>query len=737
MKKQKTLKEELSFKLNDNWVFNDINFNYLKATPVRDVLLIINTRFHFEFDVIVGSKLDGSDALPLEADSVPIKSEYDIVTFKKNAVLPQILVKLTKPILKNMLKELDTLDRIDEVWNLINAFNQLLVNGRNCNDGNKNVEKADFKIRVCGGATEIGKTKLLYVLRSIFSNALYFDEVNPIFLTFSSETPYTKSEHNFTMEQSVNARIACALGQFTGVDALRNAFDSNRLKFDDLFPNAPKVILLLIDEFNNIPDVKLTEFVEYCGKLMTPVVDKPFIIIVTAGTLPAKLEDVFTQSKCPGLLMPISALKMETMLKDLNAKKLFVRKQMYRVLQDICGIPRLYIALKVQTILPTTYEEGIGILLSQSNIPTQPSSAVLDVVVPYSLLEYPVSPSAVFWDRYISKGHAFLYPLKDIRKSLVKFPFYWLEKTAAYYQQIPDEWSFLISRLYWRMDPNTNGLIFEDIASMWISLRTWLFSKIAVVPDQPVKVQFSQYIGIDSVNDPFEVKIEATHLYLTRSQITAFGIKDACHWNTEVPATLKLPFIVNCASNQCGIDAIQTLFDIHNKLILVFYQFKCYKDNPTVARKKLKTSLENSVKVIGHLKLWISKEFNQKVEKCFYLAVANYCNEPALPTGFQALVDEGLEYHFIQGLKCKQFMTSTLCERNCIWTRGDKLSINIAPIDAIMMLPDIGERVANRIKKALDISPFSSLSDLISKVEKDGIKLGKSAKKSVSDFLIF
>eukprot|EP00835_Amoeboradix_gromovi_P006720 NODE_858_length_3653_cov_0.483118.p1 type:complete len:223 gc:universal NODE_858_length_3653_cov_0.483118:1906-2574(+) len=219
---------------------------------------------------------------------------------------------------------------------------------------------------------------------------------------------------------------------------------------------------------------------------MTPAPKKPFIIIYTAGTLPGKLNDIFTQSKCSGLLMPISALKMETMIKDLKANNMHLRKEMYAVLQDICGIPRLYITLKGQTRLPTTYDEGIGILLDQSTIPQQPPSDVLDVIVPYSLLEYPVITTTIFWDHYISKGQAFLYPLEGYQnqtgespRSLVKFPFYWLEKTAEYYRHTPDEWALLISWLYWRRDPSINGLVFEDIASMWISLRTWLFSKIS------------------------------------------------------------------------------------------------------------------------------------------------------------------------------------------------------------------------------------------------------------------
>ena len=733
MKKQKVSNEELTFKINEDWIFENQNLNHLKAIPVQHILLIINNGFHFEFDVIVGSS--GRDAFPLDSDSVPDKSGYDMFTFKKNAVLPQKIVKLTKPVLKNILKELDTLDRMDEVWNLINAYNQLLLNRKNCIDGKKNVAKEDFKIQVCGGATGIGKTKLLYVMRSIFSNPLYFADVKPVFLTFSSATPYEKSEHNLSMEESVNARIACELGQYTGIDALRKAFASNRLDLNDLFPDTPKVIVLLIDEFNSIPDPKLSEFVEYCGKLMTPAPKKPFIIIITAGTLPGKLKDIFTQSKCPGQLKPISALKMETMIKDLNTDHKSVRKEMYRVLQDICGIPRLYNTLKREAVLPTTYDKGIGILLSHSNIPGQPPSVVLDVVVPFALLEYPVLTSTVFWDNYISKGHAFLYPIDGSPNSLVKFPFYWLNRRTPYYGQLSDEWSYLISQLYWRMDAYTNGLVFENIASMWISLRTWLFSKLS---NQLGRVQFSEYIGIDHLrNLDFDVKMEATHLYSTRSQITKNGIEGVCLWGTEETVELALPFIVNCASNQCGIDAVQTLFDSQGNLILVFYQFKCYQDNPSKAAKKLEISFKLSVEVIDQVSTWISKTFNKKVHKCFYLAVVNYCNDPVIPTEFQTLIDHGLSYHFIQGSKCRQFMTSTLCERNSIWTRGDKLLINIAPYDAIKMLPNVGVALAKQIKDALDISPFHSIQDLISRVENNGKKLGKSVKKSLSEYLIF
>eukprot|EP00835_Amoeboradix_gromovi_P006721 NODE_858_length_3653_cov_0.483118.p2 type:complete len:219 gc:universal NODE_858_length_3653_cov_0.483118:1120-1776(+) len=218
MKKQKTSTEELTFNMNEDWVFENQNVNLCKGSPAVDALIIINRRFHFEFDVVLGT-----DNTLLDPDTPLNECGYSAISFKNSAFSPHKVIKLTKPLLRNILRTSDILDRIDELWSLVDGFYHLVTNGKNCIDKGKIIEKKDFKIRVCGGATGIGKTKLLYELRSIFSNKKHFEDVKPIFLTFNSETPYTKAEDTFTMEQAVNARIACVLGQYTGADALRSA----------------------------------------------------------------------------------------------------------------------------------------------------------------------------------------------------------------------------------------------------------------------------------------------------------------------------------------------------------------------------------------------------------------------------------------------------------------------------------------------------------------------------------
>eukprot|EP00835_Amoeboradix_gromovi_P002581 NODE_149_length_17312_cov_0.399349.p8 type:complete len:196 gc:universal NODE_149_length_17312_cov_0.399349:15585-16172(+) len=195
MKKLKTSSEELTFNMNEDWVFENQNLNHCKGSPAVDASIIINRRFHFEFDVAVET-----DNTLLDPDIALNKCGYSSITFKNSAFSPHKVIKLTRPMLRDILKKSDILDRIDELWSLVDGFYHLVTNGKNCIDKGKIIEKKDFKIRVCGGATGIGKTKLLYELRSIFSNKKHFEDVKPILLTFNSETPYTKAEGIFTME---------------------------------------------------------------------------------------------------------------------------------------------------------------------------------------------------------------------------------------------------------------------------------------------------------------------------------------------------------------------------------------------------------------------------------------------------------------------------------------------------------------------------------------------------------
>ena len=717
--KRSLTNDELSFKMNEEWVINNQNVSYFRFYLPPDALLGINNRFQFEFDVILGDNNPLDPAIPI------IESGFTTITFIKTP-LP-LRIKLTKPALKKILKEANLLDRLNEVSLLLESYELLVKNAIKCQEENADVKKKDFKMPVYAGATGIGKTELLQTAEKIFNNKQYFDAL-PVFITFNSAFPYTAAEDQYSIEQAVNARIACALGAYKGPGALRRALES-KVTFEQVFPTPPKVIVLLVDEFNVLAafDNKLTDFVIYCGHLMTPVPDKPIVIVITAGTLPAKINEIFTESKCPGTLVPISALKMQSMIKDLRANKSHLLKEMYKVLQDICGIPRLYITLKDQSVLPDTYDEAIGIIRAQSTIPKQPPPAVLNVVVPYSLLELPVLKDTAIWDEYISKGQAFLYPFTTI-KSLVKFPMYWLSTDDEYYKQIKSPViRIYVKKLYWMQTVTMTGHWFEEMASMWLALRTWLFSQIF---DKLPSVKFSDYMGIEMDPDlDFDISVNTTQLYGTTSKATSKGFANLYHYLTKEPVVLSdIPFIINCCLNQDGIDCIKAFLDSLGRLILVFYQFKCYSQRPADAAKELVGSLDKSVAVISNVKVWIKKTFNKDIHRCFYLAVVNYCNDPIIPNNFQKLIDDGLEYHFVQGPKCKRLMSHIICERNSIWTRDDALLMNIAPLEAIKMLPNIGDAVAERIINARELGQFESVSDLINKVgkltakQKDAIK---------------
>ena len=130
------------------------------------------------------------------------------------------------------------------------------------------------------------------------------------------------------------------------------------------------------------------------------------------------------------------------------------------------------------------------------------------------------------------------------------------------------------------------------------------------------------------------------------------------------------------------------------------------------------------------------KAFHVPVHRCLYLAVVNYCNAPKLTATFQQLIDTGVvEYYFIQGEKCKKFLTSIICERNSIWTRGEKLLLNVAPFEAIKMLPDIGDSCAKLIVDVRGNGQLGSINELIKSLE-EKTKLSTKIKTSITRHFI-
>ena len=593
-------------------------------------------------------------------------------------------------------------------------------------------EKDDFTMIVAAGATGIGKTTFLNALKDIYKdNGNYL----PVFITFSkdsTEFKYTTNvDNHISMENLIVSRCQCALNpQLT----LREA--STTLTFYKLFKNTKKCILLLIDEFNYLPDNRLEEFVTYCGNLLMPSENRPFVVIVTAGTLPGKLGDIFTKSKCPSAYIPLPALSMASMVNQLKATNLSVRKEMYKILLDTCGIPRLFNAIRKCRVLPDTYKEGLQLIL-EANVSTGESISLkkINKVVSYSLLELPILKRTSTWDDYTSQGYAFLFPSPyELDMLVAKFPIYWININLYYLQQFTNM-KKIIDFIYFTMPDSTNGIQFEELACKWLSFKSYLISKL----EYPIR-PLSLHLGV-VVEENIDIKSQPVQLYTATEKIPS-GLDSLVEFGSEriVKIEKDKPFLINGVSNQDGIDCIQLLFDSDNNAILVFYQFKLYS-SASKAKIKLESSLQKSVAVINSVVEWYKSKFELEIKNRYYLAVVNNCNPPVIPESFQILINAGLKYHFVEGQYCRQFMTSIICERHNIWTKNQKILINIACIESLELLSGIDSVIAANIVKMRtenDSGHFTSLEQLKSEYEnRYKQKLGKKALDSLEKNVIW
>eukprot|EP00834_Sanchytrium_tribonematis_P003561 NODE_141_length_15967_cov_0.946118.p3 type:complete len:769 gc:universal NODE_141_length_15967_cov_0.946118:2816-5122(+) len=609
----------------------------------------------------------------------------------KSLIVDSLVKPNYKPTKIWLQKQLESkvLDRVDEIFNISKEVADRISKYRK-GDLRTNTDKDQFPIFVYGGATGIGKSRLLLELKELYKLDK-FNHILPVLISFSSNTPYTPAESDYDMEKVVLSRCAYSLGIFDGVDGLLGAYESDRLQFSFVFRDPPECILLLIDEFNYLPDERLEEFVSYCGSLLIPDTNKPLIIIVTAGTNPGRLNEIFTKSRCPSKFFPISSLKMATMIKDLNIQDNLTLKEMYRVLQDICGIPRLYSVMKRMSKLPDTYEEGISTILSEANICTAGMVPIhkLKKVVAFSLLEYPVNAKDQNWDEYTEAGHAFLYPGHQ-NKHIIKFPMYWISNTSHYFAQLQPQQKKLIQRLYWSESEELNRIDFVELGVMWIAFKTYLFCDIK--GEIGGSISLSNYIGVSLLKDENINLNSHIDLFQAQSKVTDIGFENLKLFGSEsiVRIEKSKPFIVACLNNQDGIDCVELLFNDLSEVILIFYQFRLH-NSPTHAKKNIESS-----KFIRNVKNWYESRY-QKVDKFLYVAICNYCNSATHQSAFAPLVKEGMKFCTVQGSDCRAFMSSILCERQNIWTGSDKLFINVAPSAALKMLPNIDEETAATI----------------------------------------
>ena len=466
--------------------------------------------------------------------------------------------------------------------------------------------------------------------------------------------------------------------------------------------------MLLIDEFNYLPENRLVEFVTYCSSLIVPSDGKPLVIIATAGTLPGKIGDIFTQSRCPSTYIRLTALSMVSMVNTLNIKEINVRKEMYKVLLDCCGVPRLFNTLRNSRPFPSTYEDGISLLLNAGNIPlgTTILKEMINRVISYSLLEIPIDLKTQEWDDYTSQGYAFLFPSPYNSLVLVaKFPLYWINKNKHFLKQM-DPIRRIIKSIYFSQSDIMDGNQFELLACQWLSLKSYIIPLLEFTFKS-----LSLYLGV-VIKEDIAIKSHPVQL-LKASNKLVLGFDSLVDQRTEKPIVIQAnhPFLINGISYQDGIDCVQLLLDSDENPILIFYQFKLYS-SATQAKNKLELSLEKSVKVIEDVLEWYNSKFKLEIKNYFYLAVANNCNTPILPNTFQRLIDNGLKYYFVQGQDCRKFMTSIICERHNIWTKGQRILINIACKESIELLPYVGSVIADNILAIRAENDFGHISSL-------------------------
>eukprot|EP00834_Sanchytrium_tribonematis_P004530 NODE_228_length_12276_cov_0.305337.p1 type:complete len:782 gc:universal NODE_228_length_12276_cov_0.305337:3291-946(-) len=580
-----------------------------------------------------------------------------------------------------------------------------------------NFKREDFPIFVCSGATGIGKTELLKEIRYIYFEGNHLHKsIHPVFISFNSSQSYSKIEGQYDMEKVIAARCLESLGTVKSGNLL-DAYDTDNLRLTSIFPDPNKCVLLLIDEFKKLEDHgRLTEFVDFCGAILSPKENRSLLIIITAGTIAGKINQIFRESRYFSISFSIPPLQLSSMMKDLTNRISDPEhlKEIYKVLQDISGIPRLYNVIKKEKNLTRTCKE-IDILLSKASFPQRDHIPVseLNKIVAYSFLEWPVSALDPFWDQYTKCGQAFLFPSDIDGEMLVRFPMYWVDYSSKYYSNLPLNIKRLLSRLYLDSFDSSSGNEFENLAAQLISFKTFLFFEINDKSLLGNTILLSKYICVEVERHDFILVVDPIPLLKTNLKISRNGFKNLKYYAGYKTAEIQkdAPFIVACASNQDGIDCVQLLISESMEPILIFYQFKNY-NSASACKSSLEKSLENSVVPIKLLVSWYEKTFYIKIYRQLYIALVNNCNLINFPLKFHELVKNGLEFYFVEGPRFKKFMTSIICARNEVLSRNDRLLINVASPSAMKMLPDIGEDAVERILQVRNRVIIKSLQHL-------------------------